>query len=374
MRASSELRFVRQLAVLVAVVMALGVCAFAQDTLAQYTQTNLVSSQAGMAQNVDSDLVNSWGLSRSSGSPWWAADNGTGKATLYLGDGTKQGLIVNIPSGDPTVSPTGTPTGTVFNGSSTDFLLAPGKPALFLFVTEDGTVSGWNPGVMPTDAVIKVNAKGKSVFKGATIAQIVKDGKSQTFLFVTDFRKGRVQVYDWAFNPVPQSDEQFNDDRIPDGYAPFNVQNIGGNLYVTFAQQDADKHDEVDGPGRGFVDIFSPSGVLIKRLEHNNWLNGPWGLAMASGDFGRFSHEILVGQFGSGQILVFNPLTGDFVGRLLDKNNNPITIEGLWGISFGNDFKSGLATNLYFAAGPSHESEGLFGMITAIQNIQGNDR
>ena len=374
MGASSEFRLVRRLAVLVAVVMALGVCAFAQDTLAQYTQTNLVSSQGGVAQDVDSDLVNSWGLSRSSGSPWWVAANGSGKSTLYLGDGTKQGLIVNIPSGDPTVSPTGTPTGTVYNGSSTDFLLAPGKPALFLFVTEDGTVSGWNPGVMPTDAVIKVNAKGTSVFKGATIAQIVKDGISQTFLFVADFRKGRVQVYDSAFNPVPQSGGRFGDEQLPEGYAPFNVQNIGGNLYVTFALQDAEKHDEVDGPGLGFVDIFSPSGILLKRLEHNNWLNGPWGLAVASGDFGRFSHEILVGQFGSGQILVFNPLTGDFVGRLLDKNNNPITIDGLWAIAFGNDAKAGPATTLFFTAGPSGESQGLFGTITAIQNIQGNDR
>jgi uncharacterized protein (TIGR03118 family) len=318
--------------------------------------------------------VNSLGLSRTSGSPWWAADNGTGKATLYLGDGTKQPLIVNIPSGDPTVSPTGTPTGTIYNGSSTDFLLAPGMPALFLFVTEDGTVSGWNPGVMPTDAVIKVNAKGTSVFKGATIAQIVKGGTSRTFLFVADFRKGRVQVYDSAFNHVPQSEELFDDDQLPEGYAPFNVQNIGGDLYVTFAQQDAEKHDEVDGPGRGFVDIFSPSGILLKRLEHNNWLNGPWGLTMASSDFGRFSHEILVGQFGSGQILVFNPLTGDFVGRLLDKNNNPIAIDGLWALAFGNDAKAGPATTLYFTSGPSGESQGLFGTITAIQNIQGNDR
>ena len=374
MGASSELRLVRRLTVLMAVMMASGAFAFAQDTLAQYTQTNLVSSQAGMAQDVDTDLVNPWGLSRSSGSPWWVSDAGTGKATLYIADGTKQGLVVTIPSGDPTVIPVGIPTGTIFNGSSTDFLLAPGKPALFLFVTADGTVSGWNPGVMPTDAVIKVNTKGKSAFTGATIAQIVKDGKSQTFLFVADFLKGRVQVYDWAFNHVPLSEELFDDDWLPEGYAPFNVQNIGGNLYVTYALQDATKQAQVNGPGLGYVDIFSPSGILIKRLEHNGWLNAPWGLAMASSDFGRFSHEILVGQLGSGQILVFNPLTGDFVGRLLDKNNNPIAIDGLWALAFGNDAKSGLATTLYFTAGPNHQSQGLFGTITAIQNIFGNDR
>jgi uncharacterized protein (TIGR03118 family) len=374
MGASTEFRLVKWLAAVLAVSMGAGICAFAQDTLAQYTQTNLVSSQGGVAQDVDSDLVNAWGLSRSSASPWWVADNGSGKSTLYLGDGTKQSLVVNIPSGDPTVSATGTPTGTIFNGSATDFLLAPGKPALFLFVTEDGTVSGWNPGVKPTDAVIKVNTKGTSVFKGATVAQIVKDGISETFLFVADFRKGRVQVYDAAFNPVPESGASFSDHELPEGYAPFNVQNIGGSLYVTFALQDADKHDELDGPGRGYVDIFSPSGILITRLEHNSLLDGPWGLAMASSDFGRFSHDILVGQFGSGQILVYNPLTGDFVGRLLNKNNNPIVIDGLWAIAFGNDANAGPATTLFFTAGPSHESQGLFGTITAIQNIQGNDR
>jgi len=318
--------------------------------------------------------VNAWGLSRSSGSPWWVSDNGTGLSTLYDGSGNKQALIVTIPTGDPTVSPTGTPTGTIFNGSSVDFLLAPSMPALFLFVTEDGTISGWNPGVNPTTAVIEVNEKGKSVFKGMAVAQVKDGATSTTFLYVADFRKGRVQVYDTSFNRVPTSGERFEDDQLPQGYAPFNIYNIGGNLYVAFAKQDAEKHDEVDGPGRGYVDVFSPSGRLLQRLEHGPWFNGPWGLALASSDFGLFSHDVLVGQFGSGEILAFDPVTGRFKGKLLDTSNQPITIGGLWGLSFGTGGNAGAANGLYFTAGPNGESDGLFGKITAMQKIQGNDQ
>jgi uncharacterized protein (TIGR03118 family) len=372
MKVTGRSLFVKQVAVLALALAALTASSFAQDSLQQYKQTNLVSSQAGVAENVDSDLVNAWGMSRSSGSPWWISDNGTGKSTLYDGEGIKQGLIVTIPTGDPTVSPTGTPTGTVFNGSSLDFLLAPGKPALFLFVTEDGTISGWNPGVNPSAAVITVNLKSKSVFKGVAVAQAREFGPSRTFLYVADFRKGRVQVYDTSFNRVLMPPDRFTDYWLPDGYAPFNIQNIGGNLYVAFAQQDATKHDEVAGPGRGFVDVFSPSGRLLQRLEHGPWFNAPWGLALASGDFGLYSHDVLVGQFGTGEILAFDPVTGRFKGKLLDESSQPITIDGLWGLSFGNGGTAGSATALFFTAGPNDESNGLFGTLTAVQKIQGN--
>jgi uncharacterized protein (TIGR03118 family) len=374
MKSTERPQFFRQVAVLALVLIALCASSFAQDSIQQYTQTNLVSDQAAAALNQDPDLVNAWGLSRSSGSPWWVSDNGTGLSTLYDGSGTKQGLTVTIPTGDPTASPTGTPTGTVYNGSSIDFLLAPGKPAVFLFVTEDGTISGWNPGVSATTAVIKVNEMGKSVFKGMAVAQVKDGATSTTFLYVADFRKGRVQVYDTSFNRVPTSGERFEDDQLPQGYAPFNIYNIGGNLYVAFAKQDAEKHDEVDGPGRGYVDVFSPSGRLLQRLEHGPWFNGPWGLALASSDFGLFSHDVLVGQFGSGEILAFDPVTGKFKGKLLDTSNNPIAIDGLWGLSFGNGGSAGAANALYFTAGPNGESDGLFGTITAVQKIQGNDQ
>ena len=222
--------------------------------------------------------------------------------------------------------------------------------------------------------MIEVNEKSKSVFKGATIAQDTEHGTSATYLYVADFRKGRVQVYDTSFHHVSFGEERFDDDSVRGGSAPFNIQNIGGNLYVSFAKQDDVKHDEVDGPGLGYVDVFSPSGRLLQRLEHGPWFNPPWGLTLASEDFGLFSHDLLVGQFGSGEILAFNPVTGRFQGKLLNTSNQPITIDGLWGLGFGNGDTAGPENTLYFASGPDHESNGLFGAITAVQKIQGNDQ
>jgi len=375
MKANYKSQLVRRLAVWVLAMMAFGASALAQDSLQQYTQTNLVSNQSGVALNPpDSELVNSWGLSRSSTSPWWVADNGPGLATLYTGAGVKEPTVVTIPTGDPTVSATGTPTGTIFNGSAIDFLLAPGKQALFMFVTEDGTISGWNPGVNATEAVIEVNEKGKSVFKGVTVAQVNEGGISTTYLYVADFRKGRVQVYDTSFHHVSWGEERFDDDCLREGFAPFNIQNIGGNLYVAFAKQDDAKHDEVDGAGLGHVDVFSPSGRLLQRLEHGPWFNAPWGLTLAPSDFGIYSHDVLVGQFGSGEILAFNPVTGHFEGKLMNTRNTPITIDGLWALGFGNGGNAGPENTLFFTAGPDQESNGLFGTLTAVQKIQGNDQ
>jgi uncharacterized protein (TIGR03118 family) len=337
-----------------------------------YKQTNLVSDMAGAASVTDPNLVNSWGLARSSTSPWWVADNGMGLATLYSGTGAIQSLVVTIPPSNPKNSPTGNPTGVVFNGG-TGFEIKKGFPAVFIFVTEDGTISGWNPKVDPTHAVIKVNQKEKSVFKGATIATVnVPVVGPQSFLYVADFRKGRVQIYDSRFHHLPIVEELFDDDSLPPGFAPFNVQNIGGNIYVSFAQQDSDKKDDVQGRGLGYVDIFSPGGRLLRRLQHGPWFNAPWGLTQASGDFGSNSHDILVGQFGSGEILVFNPVTGAFKGRLHDASNATIKIDGLWALGFGNDAAAGPATTLFFTAGPDDEQHGLFGTITAIENAQGN--
>jgi uncharacterized protein (TIGR03118 family) len=246
---------------------------------------------------------------------------------------------------------------------------------VFLFVTEDGTISGWNPVVNPKAAVIVVNEKEKSVFKGATIATVDVPSLGPTsYLYVADFRKGRIQIYDSSFKQVPWSEEFFDDDSLPRGYAPFNVQNIGGNLYVTYALQDSAKHDEIDGAGLGFVDVYSPAGKLLQRLEHGRWLNAPWGLVEAPSDFGIYSHDVLVGQFGSGEILAFNPITGRFEGALQNASNQPIQINGLWGLSFGNGAAAGPATSLYFSAGSNNEQDGLFGSITAVENIQGNDQ
>ncbi|MFY9747725.1 MAG: TIGR03118 family protein [Acidobacteriaceae bacterium] len=336
-----------------------------------YLQTNLVSDQTGAAAAADPNLVNPWGMSRSSGSPWWLSDNGTGLSTLYTGTGTAESLVVTIPTGDPTMSVTGTPSGTVYNGGI-GFVLPNGKPAVFMFVTEDGTISGWNGG---TAAVITVNTKSASVFKGVALDTIdIPFFGSSTYIYVADFRKGRIQVYDSSFHHVGAMDGLFRDDWLPPGYAPFSIQNIGGELYVTYAKQDSQKHDEVDGAGLGFVDVFSPFGFLLRRMQHGPWLNGPWALALASGDFGIYSHDLLVGQFGSGQIAVYDPVTGAFKGLLEDSTNTPIAIDGLWGLSFGSGGTSGPANTLYFTAGPDGENHGLFGTLTAVENTLGNSQ
>jgi len=356
----------------------LGLFTLATTLTAQqhYKQTNLISDIPGMAAVTDPNLVNPWGMSRSSTSPWWVSDNGTGVSTLYSGTGSIVSLVVTVPTGDTNSSPTGTPTGQVFNGTS-DFNLAPGMPAVFIFVTEDGTISGWNPKVNATSAVIKVNTHSASVFKGVALATVKKpDGSLANQLYVADFRKGRVEMYDANFSRVPLVDEAFKDDQIPSGFAPFNVQNIGGNICVAFAQPDSEKHDEVDGAGLGYVDVFSTTGQLLLRLEHGNWLNAPWGIAQAPNDFGLFSHDLLVGQFGSGQILVFNPVTGRYRGTLNDASDHPIQIDGLWGIAFGSGgalATSGPGNSLFFAAGLNDEADGLFGTITPIENALGGD-
>ena len=344
----------------------------AQTTPTQhYMQTNLVADTTGVGQNIhDPNLVNPWGMSRGTTTPWWISDNGTGLATLYSGTGTIVPLVVTIPPADSNSGATGTPTGQVFNGT-TSFNLSNGKPAVFLFVTEDGTLQGWNGG---TVAEVKANTHSASVFKGLALASVDSSSGTPTYyLYAADFRKGEIAVFDTNFKPVQLRRRAFEDERIPSGFAPFNVQNIGGNLYVAFAQQDSAKHDEVDGAGLGFVDVFSPRGRLLNRLEYGSWFNAPWGLAQAPSDFGEFSHNVLVGQLGSGQILAFDPVTGRFKGWLYDASNMPITIGGLWGLSFGSGGTSGSATSLFFTAGPDGYQHGLFGTITAVENVLGGD-
>jgi uncharacterized protein (TIGR03118 family) len=338
-----------------------------------YKQTNLVSDTPGLATVTDPNLVNPWGLSRSSGSPWWVSDNGPGLSTLYGATGTPASLVVTIPPADSGSGAIGTPTGQIFNGTA-DFALTAGFPARFIFVTEDGTISGWNPGVNATSAVIMVNTKGASVFKGVAVASVDEPAVGATnFLYVADFRKEHVNVYDTNFHRVPLDDDAFRDERIPRGFAPFNIQNIGGNLYVAYAQQDSAKHDEIDGPGLGFVDIFSSTGRLLRRLQSGSWFNAPWGIAQAPTDFGAYSHDLLVGQFGSGQILAFDPVTGGFKSRLLGSAGTPIAIDGLWGLAFGSGTGSGPANSMYFTAGPDGEQHGLFGTITPVENVLGGD-
>jgi len=346
----------------IACITALTGVAFAQH----YDQHNLVSDISGMAATTDPNLVNPWGLARSSTSPWWVSDNGIGVATLYNGSGTPVPLVVTIPGTNGPAAPTGV----VFNGSMS-FQLTTGKPALFIFVTEDGTISGWNPNVDPTHAILKVD-QPDSVFKGATIDSV----GSKLLLYVADFHKGRVEVFDTNFHAVQMGGDAFKDDNIPSGYAPFNVQNIGGNLYVTFAKQNAEKHDDVPGAGFGFVDVFHPDGTLIQRLQHGPWLNAPWGVTLAPSDFGAFSHCVLIGQFGSGEIAAYNAITGAFIGKLKDAKDKVISISGLWALGFGNSAQAGPYNSLFFTAGIDNEAHGLFGNLTAVpaELIEGNGR
>jgi uncharacterized protein (TIGR03118 family) len=347
----------------------------------QYQKTNLVSDLGTLgAHTVDPKLKNPWGIARGpSGNPWWVSDAKSGVSTLYNAQGTPanplnpggNGLVVTIP---PSVPPpaVGTPTGVVFNGSTNDFRVAPPGVAqtFFLFVSLDGSISGWDPAANPTTAITKVSTH--SVLTGATIAQIGAD----RFLYVADLKAGKIRVYDTNFNPVEVGETEvddkhgehaFEDEQIPKGFAPFNIQNIGGNLYVAYAKQDQAKTFVTSGAGLGFVDVFSPQGSLLLRLQHGNWFNAPWGLTLAPSDFGTFSHRILVGQFGSGEILAFDAVTGQFQGKLNDQNNQVIAMTGLWGLAFGaGDQTSGAANTLFFNEGLNGGNDGLFGTLTPI--------
>jgi len=348
-----------------------------------YVQTDLVSNVATAPAVADANVRNAWGLVHGATTPWWISNNATGTSTLIDASTTPvtlPSLVVTVPAAPSTSGP-GTPTGIVFNGNSSDFLLAPATPttparqAIFIWVTEDGTVSGWNPNVDPTHAIVKVDHSERpernrgAVYKGATIGEI--DGKR--FLFVANFRSGRIDVFDSTFRQVHLDHDAFRDEDLPHGFAPFNVQGIGRNIYVTYAKQDADKHDEVAGAGLGFVDVFSARGRLLARLQHGSFLNAPWGVTLAPAYFGEFSHAVLVGNFGDGTIAAFNAVTGRFIGNVLKEDGSRLAIDGLWGLAFGNGGKSGPGNTLFFTAGPNDEHNGLFGMLMPIAAENDND-
>src|SRR5258708_18117597 len=338
-----------------ALALIMGTACFGQH----YRRINLVSNTAGVARVTDPQLINPWGMSRSPSSAWWVSDQSTGFSTVYNGAGAKQSLSIAIPSSDPNNKsmPTGTPTGTIFNNSQTDFLLAPGEPAIFLVSTADGTIAGWNPNVAIAQgtpppsrhAVTVVKTGDGSSYTGLTSAFI--DGKP--YLYAANLTKGRVDVYDSAFHPTRLSDGNWSDDHpyfsensfvdesLPRPYAPFNVQAIGNNIVVTYAiRQQQVSPLETDGPDLGFVDIYSSTGSLLLRLEHGDWLNAPWGVAVAPSDFGRFSHSLLIGQFAgsgdtqsSGYIAAYDLTTGKFNGLLQDAGGKPLAIKSILALS-----------------------------------------
>lgn len=340
-------------------ILALVATGFATFANAQkYIQTNLVSDVPGWAATVDPHLVNAWGITFSPTSPVWVADNGTGFSTLYTGTGSIIPLVVMIPSpsGVPDHS---APTGVVFNGNGGFMVSEAGKTgsSAFIFDTEDGTISGWSPAVTTAHAIRMVDNSGMgAVYKGLAIGTT----EHGTFLYATNFNSGWIEMYDSNFQWM----KNFKDWEIPDGYAPFGIQNINGKLYVTFALQDEAKHDDFAGPGHGFVDVFDLNGNRIKRLISHGELNSPWGLALAPANFGKFSGNLLVGNFGNGHINAFDISNGAARGHMLRPAGGTFEINGLWGLAFGTGGASGPTNTLLFTAGPQNESHGLFGTIT----------
>jgi uncharacterized protein (TIGR03118 family) len=319
------------------------------------TPTNLTSDIPDVGAFTDANLVNPWGMVAAPGGPWWISDNGSGLSTLYNGSGKPEALVVTIPSA--TGSGPGSPDGIVFNSTS-DFQIG-GESATFLYSTEDGTISGWTGG---TSATIAVNNNPAAVYKGLALGS----ANSANYLYAANFRNGTVDVFDKNYAPFSFGSGTFVDPDIPSGFAPFNVVNMGNSqLAVTYAKQDAAKHDEVFGPGFGYVTIFSTSGTLVSRLPHTPYLNAPWAVVMApASGFGGFSGDILVGQFGSGVIAAYTP-AGAFVGLLFNPAILQLQIDGLWGLGFGNGaMGSGPTTTLYFTAGPYGENHGILGSIT----------
>ncbi len=325
-----------------------------------FSVTKLVSDQPGVALNTDPNLVNAWGLTSGPTTPWWVSDNGTDVSTLYRGsDGapfpTASPLVVGVDSA---------PTGTVFN-STTGFGLPTGGNALFLFATENGGILGWNFAQGTTAFLAKDRSDLGAVYKGLAIA----DTAAGPRLYATDFHNARVDVFDGSFDLVP--DSGFVDPSIPHGYGPFGIQTIGDRVFVTYAKQDADQHDDVAGQGLGFVDVYGTSGNLLGRVAQHGQLNSPWGLALAPASFGRFAGDLLVGNFGDGQINAYAELgNGHFEhrGELRDASGKSLAIDGLWALQVGKGGNNGPAGTLFFTAGPDGEHHGLFGQINPNTN------
>jgi uncharacterized protein (TIGR03118 family) len=326
-----------------------------------YQQHSLVADKSGPADHTDSSLINAWGIAFHPDGFAWVADNGTGEATAYDGLGNKK-VEITIP---PPAGSLGTaaPTGIVFNDSS-DFVVTGNDvsgPSAFIFATEDGTISGWNSDIDAAHAVLAVdNSSTGAVYKGIAIAANGTD----RFLYATDFHNNKIDVFDKDFRPTTLSCS-FVDHRMPAGFAPFGIHNVRGNLYVTYAKQDAVRHDDVAGKGLGVVDVYNANGCLIRRMITRGQLNAPWGIAVAPTDFGKFSNTLLISNFGDGLINAYDMVSGHFQGALREAKGKPLGIDGLWGIAFGNGVNNQPINALFFAAGPNDESDGLFGQLEA---------
>lgn len=328
-----------------------------------YQQTNLVSDTPGLAPVTDPNLINPWGMVAGPTTPFWISNNNSGTSTLYTGQGQIVPLVVAIPVAPGSPAGTiGSPDGIVFNGKSEFNVTENGKtgPAAFIFVTEDGTVSGWNPTVDMTHAILAVNNSSTAVYKGLALVST----RLGDFLYAANFRAGTIDVFDTNFAPV-HFFGHFRDPFLPAGYAPFNIMSSNHLLYVSYAKQDAAKHDDVAGAGHGFIDVFDDFGDFLFRLVSHGRLNSPWGMTIAPSNFGQFSGDLLVGNFGDGHINVYNPFFGTFMGTLRNQQGRPIVNEGLWTLTFGNGASAGPTNTLFFTAGIGAGNHGLYGQIVA---------
>jgi uncharacterized protein (TIGR03118 family) len=328
----------------------------------RYMVTPLVSDIPGMAPTLDLNLVNAWGLARSSGSPWWVADNGSDKTTIYNAAGALQSI-----GGHPFQDVPGAPTGAVFSGITGQFQVGTtASPTTlgtsnFIFAAEDGKIRAWRGG--STAALVTASGEDGAVFKGLAIS----NGTAGPLLYATDFANGDVDVFNGAWQNVTQPG-QFVDPHMKHHYAPFGIQTIGDRVFVTYAKQDPHSTDELHGKGRGFVDAYDLTGNFLGRVAQRGPLNAPWGLAWAPAGFGRFGGDLLVGNFGDGQINAYEEMpNGRFEhrGTLRDADGQKLVIDGLWALEFGNAGSNGTPNDLYFTAGPNDESDGLFGKLNA---------
>jgi len=325
------------------------------------TEVDLVSNVPGRAAITDAHVQNAWGLALGPTTPLWVANNGTNTATLYAGGiggatPTVVPLVVTIPGGAPT--------GQVFNGTDGFVVTGPGGsgPARFMFVSEGGDLVGWNPTADPVVAGQSTASLAKhvdgAIFKGLTTATTAFG----SFLLAADFHNARIDVFDTSFNLIQPPAPFFTDPALPAGYAPFNVAVLGGKIYVSYAKQDADAADEVAGPGKGFVDVYSGFGLLERRLVSRGALNAPWGMEIAPASFGKFAGDLLVGNFGDGRITAVDRRSGHVDGQLRDSRGKTMVIDGLWALLRGTATTGGTDT-VWFSAGPDDEANGLVGQI-----------
>ncbi|MET0981583.1 MAG: TIGR03118 family protein [Telluria sp.] len=341
--------------------LALAVMSAACSTDVFYRQRNLVADgPAIMSEQKDPNLVNAWGIAFNPFGVVWVNDQGTGLSTLYDGNGVPQTLVVRVPG--RVAGTTGTPTGIVFYGGGGFTVSQAGLtgPSRFIFASQDGVISGWAPNVNLTNAIPVVNGGPDNPFyTGLAISA----GGTRALLYASDFRNGKIDVFDTTFARVTLPGTPFRDPYLPRGYAPYGLQAINGDIYVTYALQSANREDAVAVRGAGFVSVFDPNGVFIRQLVSGDHLNAPWGLALAPASFGKLANRLLVANHGDGTIHAFDFANGDWKGQLRHEDGRPIRVDGLWGLSFGNGLANQPINTLFFTAGPNGGANGLYGRL-----------